>query len=642
MEELSNLCGVYASGRSKRSRKTKRKLPREDTSSCAVLGKGSAPVAPRLSSTQTGPETAKQDSSLGKPPSRDGGGLEPEGQCAGVCGGPGLLPRWLDPVMLMVVISAIYARTLHHSFHFDDKVAIWDNPIILAGISWTNVQEIFSSNRPVSILSFALNYYFGGLETAGYHLANIAIHAVTTVLLYLFISLTLQVSSATEGKDSRAIAFFSSLLWAVHPLQVQSVTYIVQRMSSMAAMFFLATMICYVGARRTASLRNRWLLTAMSVCFGMLAVASKENAAILPMVVFFYELYFFRDFDLSWLKGKTMMIIGLSAGLFGGWLFLSLGKTMVWNLLSGSWGYSNWNFTMGQRLLTEARVVIFYLGLFLFPNPGRLNLDHDIAISTSLLTPPTTLFSIVLLLVLAGWSIARARRERLFSFCILWFFLCLAIESSFIGIEISYEHRMYLPSMLTSLLLVLALYRFLRLRRLRVVIVCGLVLVCAYWTVVRNVAWATEISLWSDCVKKSPGRARAHVSLAYGYLKEARYDEAIKSFQEAVTIDPANSDYLNDLSYALLRAGKTEESIDEAQKAIQLDPFNAMAHFNLGCSYEKNWQLQKALQSYSEALRLSLHPDIRAERRVDPAKASPKVESMKQMIRAMEERQKRG
>jgi tetratricopeptide (TPR) repeat protein len=143
-------------------------------------------------------------------------------------------------------------------------------------------------------------------------------------------------------------------------------------------------------------------------------------------------------------------------------------------------------------------------------------------------------------------------------------------------------------------------------------------------------------------VKKAPGRARAHVSLAYGYLKEARYDEAIKRFREAVTIDPANSDYFNDLAYALLRAGKTEGSIDEAQKAIQLDPFNAMAYFNLGCSYEKSWQLQEALQSYSEALRLSLHPDIRPERRVDPAKASPKVESMKQMIRAMKERQQRG
>ena len=638
MNEASNLHGASGSGRGRRYIKAKKKLPREYPCQ-TVAGTENALTAPKLLPPESNPETNAQYSAAGDPPLQDYCHIDLEKKYSRAQTLSGFLSPWLDPALLMLVVAALYAQTLHHSFHFDDKSAIWENQVILTGLTWANLKDIFSHNRPIAIFSFALNYYFGGLETLSYHLVNITIHAVNAILLYFFIKFTLRVSSTVTEETRRPIAFFTALLWAVHPLQVQSVTFIYQRMNSLATMFFLGAMLCYVGARRPPKPQSRWLLTTMCVCFGMLAVSTKENTAILPAAFLFYELYFFRDFDLGWLRCKAVMIIG---GFFAALVclvpFLYLGKTMVWELLRGGWGYSNWNFTMGQRLLTEARVVIYYLSLFLFPDPERLNLDHDFTISTSLLSPPTTLFSLLALLAIAGWAVAWARRERLFSFCILWFFLCLAIESSFIGLEIIYEHRMYLPSMLTCLLLVLALYRFVRLRHLRLMIFCSLVLVCGYWTIVRNEAWATEISLWSDSVKKAPGKARPHVSLGFAYMNAARFAEAVQNFQEAVSLEPSNSDYLNNLAFALLRAGKPEESIVAAKKALQIDQFNSMAYFNLGCGYERIWKLEDALQSYSEALRLSLYPGVRNERRVDPAKAKKGVESMKQMIDAMGKR----
>ncbi|MGA7144630.1 MAG: hypothetical protein WBY47_09030, partial [Desulfobacterales bacterium] len=229
-----------------------------------------------------------------------------------------------------------------------------------------------------------------------------------------------------------------------------------QRMNGMAAMFYILSLLFYIKARLSNPKGKKTALFLACILSGMLSLGSKEIAATLPFFIFLYEWYFFQDVNLNWLKRNSiyflclLFIIGFAALFF-------LGGHPIKSILSA---YSHRDFTLWQRVLTEFRVVIYYIGLILFPYPMHLNLLHDFSISHSFLDPITTLFSFVAIAGLLATAIRLAKKERLISFCILWFLGNLFIESSVIGLEIIYEHRLYLPSMFFILIFVSLIYRF--------------------------------------------------------------------------------------------------------------------------------------------------------------------------------------
>ena len=188
-------------------------------------------------------------------------------------------------------------------------------------------------------------------------------------------------------------------------------------------------------------------------CFlaGILAMGSKESTAMLPVFIFLYEWYFFQDLDKSWFKRQLKYLVAIVllfcfvAGFYLG--FDPLGK---FNTLRD---YVFKEFTIGQRLLTQTRVVLYYLSLIFYPNPSRLNLDHDFPLSYSLFDPFTTFLSLIIIVGLIALGLYLARRQRLISFCIFWFFGNLVIESSVIPLALIFEHRLYLPSMFVFLLI---------------------------------------------------------------------------------------------------------------------------------------------------------------------------------------------
>jgi tetratricopeptide (TPR) repeat protein len=233
-------------------------------------------------------------------------------------------------------------------------------------------------------------------------------------------------------------------------------------------------------------------------------------------------------------------------------------------------------------VLTEFRVVIFYISLLIFPHPSRLNLDHNFALSHLLIDPITTLFAIGAIAGLLGVAIYTAKRQRLLSFCILWFLGNLVIESSVIGLEIVFEHRTYLPSMLVGLMAIVLVYRRIKPKWIGPGVVCALVMVFSVWTYARNSIWSDEVTLWTDCVEKSPEKARPHYNLGTVIGRQGKLKEAMRHYTEALRIEPDHAEAHVNLGNALAAQGRLKEAMSHFSEALRIKPRFAEAHNNLG------------------------------------------------------------
>ncbi|CAN2045515.1 protein O-mannosyl-transferase [Candidatus Magnetomoraceae bacterium gMMP-1] len=513
----------------------------------------------------------------------------------------------LRAVLLYILVIAgflVYSNALQGPFMFDDGNNIVVNPHIrliklsLDGLERAAFKSVHS-HRPVANISFALNYYFHQYHVVGYHIVNVLIHIITGMLLFVFIQITLSLPGVNADKSSSLwISFFTALLWLVHPIQTQSVAYIVQRMNSMAAMFYVLSFLLYVKARLAD--KKKWALFAGCVLAGLLAMGCKEIAVTLPFFILLYEWYFFQDLSKLWLKRNAIYLIVLGIILIS-IVFIYMGPNPVERILST---YVNRDFTLTQRLLTEFRVVIHYLSLLFYPHPSRLNLDYDFPLSTSLIHPVSTLLCLCLIVFLIGFAIYSAKKERLISFGILWFFGNLVIESSVIGLEIIFEHRTYLPSIFVSLIIVMLTYRYIKLKWFKPAILCALALVCSVWTYERNKVWSDNVVLWKDCTAKSPEKIRPYNNLGLALVLHNKFDEAILYYKKALQIKPDASDVYNNMGLVLSGLGKADEAISNFSKALEINPDLAQAHNNLGKELRNQNRLDEAIFHYRKALKI--------------------------------------
>ncbi|MEJ2286209.1 MAG: tetratricopeptide repeat protein [Desulfobacterales bacterium] len=509
--------------------------------------------------------------------------------------------------LLAVVVILIYADTLTAPFIFDDLINIYNNPHIrVPALSFKNLAwagfESPVTRRPVANISFALNYYFSGYNLVSYHMVNILIHIACGIFLYFLVKTTLQTPALRSKYEKFGwIPFITVFIWLVHPLQTQSVTYIVQRMNSMAAMFYILSMLFYARFRMSGTSRVKWLLFAGCVVTALLAFGTKEITATLPRFIILYEWYFFQGLSLQWAKRNLLLLGGvLLIFMFIGLVFLDFDP--VARILRG---YTIRDFTPIQRVLTQSRVVIFYISLLLWPNPSRLNLDHDFTLSYSLLNPATTLISIIVIIALLAIAIMIARKEPLISFCIIWFFGNLVIESSVIGLELVFEHRNYLPTMFGILAIVALVFRYSK-HALPAAIILSLVgaLLCM-WTFQRNRVWADEISLYRDTAVKSPGKARPQNNLGAALSRREQYEEAIKQYREALRIKPDYADAHYNLGFALAKTGKLDEGISHFRKAVQADPKQVKYRNNLGVALALQGNYAEAIEHFNAALKIN-------------------------------------
>jgi tetratricopeptide (TPR) repeat protein len=467
---------------------------------------------------------------------------------------------------IAIVCAALYAPVLGAPFVFDDLPNITYNPFIRvsepsAGALWAAAFES-RSPRPLANLTFALNYAACGYEVSCYRAVNVAIHAVNGLLVYA-LALVLLAKLGRDRTRARDAALLAALVFVAHPVQIESVTYVVQRMTSLATLFYLGALLLYLRGRRGDSSGAGWF--AAAALSGVLAFATKQIAATLPLAVLLIEWQFLQGASLAWLRRRVVPIAGMGLAL------LALG--LAYLAAVGFPGYEGRSFTMGERALTQLRVVAFYISLVLWPLPSRLKLTHGFEISTSLVDPITTLLAGLLLLALAATGLALARRERLVSFAILWFFLQLALESSVLPLELVYEHRLYLPIFGLALLAGDSVLRIGRGRALSTFpIAAAIVLLLSVATVERNAVWKDPVALWRDVAIATPSDARAQMNLARALRAAGRLGEAERHLEELVRDRPTDAAAHDTLAHVLVWRSQPERALEHFARAAELAP----------------------------------------------------------------------
>lgn len=362
-----------------------------------------------------------------------------------------ILPLILLAVGLLATV-AVYAPGLSGPFLFEDIFQIQNNSHLRLGeLNASSLQlAAFStdgdpSQRPVSLLSFALNFYFFGEGSASFKIVNLGIHLINGILIFLLarrlFRLAAQRSDINRSRNRTTLAAaLIATLWLVHPINLSSVLYVVQRTTLLSALFVLLALLTYTTGRLKFP-NHRFqgaLWFAATALFWLGGLASKENALLWPWYILLIEGLFF--YPLQSHPTRSTRLYTLT------WLIIPLISGLIYfTTHSGLLDYSNRSFTMIERLLTETRVLWFYVGLILLPRPGALGIFHDdFTLSTSLFDPWTTLPAILGGLLVVGFAIRFHRRQPLLAFGILFFLAAHALESTILPLQIMQEHRNYL------------------------------------------------------------------------------------------------------------------------------------------------------------------------------------------------------
>jgi len=519
-------------------------------------------------------------------------------------------------VLLIVLIGLCYAHTLNASWHLDDYPNIVNNARIhLTTLSFEDISNSLFANprvsdklyRPVPMLSFALNWYLCQDDVSGYRLVNIAVHAATA--LFLFLTVLKLFSAPNLRTIDRENAFFIALLaatlWAIHPIQIQAVTYIVQRMASLAALFYILGIWAYISGRISQSIYTRILCYAACLLAYFLAFYSKENAVLLPASLVLVEFSFFQDLKRPFTKWLFRALV--AAGVI-------LVAAAFLYALSGGWmdRYQSRDFIPIERLLTQFRVVVFHLWQILYPVPDQFNITHDFPVSRTLFAPATTAASMIFvsaIIAFSVWALHKTPELKIVGFSILFFFLNHVVESSFIPLEMVFEHRNYLPSLFLFVPVALgikyafdyykqknsAMFGFL------VLAVCAFLIGIGLSTYVRNMDWRSERALWQDAMNKAPGSARPPQNLAWGYYSPAgQLEKAITLYQHALNLNDYNIDfeaisYFNIAGIYYSQLHDYEKAIEYAQKALQVKPDHPRAAYVLAASMARLGHHEEAL-----------------------------------------------
>jgi protein O-mannosyl-transferase len=459
--------------------------------------------------------------------------------------------------LILLLGFLAYSNTFDSGFHFDDgfhikvKEGIRDLDNYASAQMWANVNQ-----RPLSTFTLALNYKYGKLDVFGYHLFNLCIHLLSALLVYLLcISILKSPGMSGQGfaKRAKSIAFFCALIFVLHPLQTQSVTYIIQRMTSLSGMFFLLSAFFYLKGRIGFVEKHKkfsWLLISLAFLSGIAAVLSKQNAVTFPIIWLLIEVFFVRDKEGK--PFKKIQFIGLSL------MLAAILAVIVFQLLPKE----TEDIGRYEYLITQFRVIPKYIQLALLPISQ--NLDYDFSVSESIWAWKE-LLGLAIILGLFYLAFSSYKKNRLVSFGILWFFITLLVESSIIPIrDVIFEHRLYIPILGIILAFVSVLYKYLPkgkiIKPAYILIIVSLAL--AIKTYSRNKIWKSNFSLWEDTHKKSPNKSRVNLSFGNANLELLNYNLAIQYFSRAIALNPENRE-------AYFNRANVYVHLEEYKKAIQ-------------------------------------------------------------------------
>ncbi len=500
--------------------------------------------------------------------------------------------------VIVLAAALAYANSFHGPFVFDDLTSIPDNATLhsLWSAWWPPPAQggISVAGRPVLNFSLGLNYAVSGLHVWSYHALNLVIHALAALTLFGIARRTFRrpVLAGTFGPQAGTLALAIALLWVVHPLQTEAVTYIIQRAESLMGLFFFLTLYGFIRSVDSPQ-PGRWRALSVGACF--LGAGTKEIAALAPVLVLLYDRTFvsgsFRD---AWRAHRAQHL-----SLFATWLPLLGFLAAAGGDRGGTFHFADVGMWFGHGL-TQFEAVTRYFWLTFVPWP--LVFDYGE------IPPPglgVALLWAIPVLALLWATVVALKRWPAAGFLGAWVFLILAPTSVLPAtLQIIVEHRMYLPLAAIIALVVAEGYRWGGRRVIPVFFAVAAVL--AGVTFARNAAYRTETSLWADTVAKRPESARAHNNLGHHLYTAGRTGEAIAQYEAALRLDPTYIDAHDNLGSALMdQPGRLNDAIAQYEQALKLKSDYPEVHYNLGNALLKvPGRAGDAAAQFREALRL--------------------------------------
>lgn len=541
--------------------------------------------------------------------------------------------RWIEAklekdrtIVLIIAIAGLiaYLNSIEVPFILDDFGSISNNYAIHHLFDFAALWK-FYANRIVLYFTLSLNYAVHDNGVEGYHVLNILIHIINGMVLFTIVNKLLSLpyfNGKLLSRHRRLVSISIALLFMVHPIQVNAVSYIIQRTASLATTFYFLAILFFIKYRIENKLRHFILL----MLFTLLAMFTKENTITIPFMLLLIELFFFvGNGKTAWYKRIVIFLI----------IFATVPVIPGTNLLLKGYSQSDPGVSFKastsmdrmQYFYTELNVVLFYIRLMFVPDWQNFDYSNDWPVSKTIWDNYSYL-SFAVWILTGVLTLFLIKRNRLAAFGILWFFIGLAVESTFISIkDVYFEHRLYFPC--AGFLIFIAGMIFYERKPLvsgrrrynfkkPVLLFCIVTFVCYFvytgLTIKRNYVYSNSIRLWSDVVEKAPGSDRGHSVLATSYLnayddkkKNTEYlDLAEKEFKKSIDIYYYSSTAHTNLAKVYLLRGDYQKCIDEAQKSMNITK-SEYADYNIGSAYDKMGNTTKSLDAYLDGYKINNH-----------------------------------
>ncbi|MFC1631248.1 tetratricopeptide repeat protein [Candidatus Omnitrophota bacterium] len=501
-------------------------------------------------------------------------------------------------ILLVLISCAIFANTFNNAFMWDDNSLILENRYIK---QLKHLPYLFSLHywryhhpgtkglyRPITTVSFALDYSLWRVNPFGYHLSNLILHIINVLLIY-FLVVRLS-GKAAEGLLS--IPLLTALFFATHPIHTESVTWIKNRADLLALLFFLSALLLFINSIRKVKLAT--LLYSLSVCAFALALSAKVAAISLPFILLLYIVCFLSPADYKKALLKTIPFFAV-IGLYLIYKFSLSG--------SGASSASASSLTVSTHILVIIKTIGYYFKLLLLPL--NLNAERILAVPKSPFTAPVA-FSIAAISVVLTLVIKTFKTNKLVCFGLLWILISLGPFSNIIYLSSRpiAEQRLYIPSLGFCLLLALALKRLSNAKLTAIITLC-LLSFYSTTTIIRNRDWRDSVTFWTKTAEASSQSARAHNNLGKALSTSGQPQQAIREYRQAIAIEPNNAKAHNNLAVALDGLKRREEALALYQKATTLDNTYESAYYNLGNLYYKMGKYAQAIPAYQKAIAIN-------------------------------------
>ena len=489
-------------------------------------------------------------------------------------------------VAAFLALYAVYGPALSGPFVLDDSFL----PFTAQEYTSAPLVHWMRGLRPLLMLTFWINYRLSGLETFSYHFLNLLLHLAAGTLCFLMVRKLLE-RAGESGWRRDSLAAFAGGLFLLHPLQTESVSYVASRSETLSVTLFYAAFTVFLYRRREqVSWGNALAVLALFAA----AVSTKEHTVVLPALLVLTDYFWNPGFSFQGVRRNWRLYVPLTmAGAFA--------LRMVWNVVQGSTsaGFSLRDFNWYQYFYTQCRAIWLYIRLFFLPY-GQ-NIDHDFAISRTLLAHGAVVGLAALVAAVAA-ALYYRRRFPLASYGFLAFLVLLAPTSSFVPIaDVAVERRLYLPFFGLLLVVVEFLRRWRAGRGTVLAALAGVLLGMAYLTYERNGVWSSPEALWSDSVSKSPQKSRPHFQLAFAYFATGRCAAALPHYEAAARYDRPSYDVLVDWAMALECLSRHDEATAKLRQVVARWP-RAHAYTLMGWVYSRQGNREEALKALNTAL----------------------------------------